>query len=53
MTRCPVCREEFRPDNPASLTVMLADVEGEAVWLPVCRACAVELEVTELAAEHQ
>ncbi len=53
MSRCPVCREEFRPDNPESGTVYLADVEGEAVWLPVCRACAEDLEASELATEHQ
>ena len=53
MNRCPVCREEFRPDNPTSGTVMLTDAEGEAVWLPVCRECAEELEVTALATEHQ
>ncbi len=53
MNRCPVCREEFCPDNPASGTVMFADQDGEAVWLPVCRACAEDLEASELATEHQ
>ena len=41
---CPICREESHPD---SSTVMLADIEGEAVWLPVCQECAEELKVTE------
>jgi hypothetical protein len=50
---CPICHEKFTPENPEGSTVMLADVEGEAVWLPVCRGCAQELEVTELAAEYQ
>ena len=53
MNLCPVCREEFRPDNPKSSTVMLTDQDGEAVWLPVCRECAEELEVTRLATEQQ
>jgi hypothetical protein len=50
---CPICREKFSTDNPESSTVMLADVEGEATWLPVCQECAAELEVTELATEQQ
>jgi hypothetical protein len=53
MNHCPICREAFATDNPESRTVMLADVEGEAVWLPVCCQCAEELETTELATEHQ
>jgi hypothetical protein len=50
---CPICREKFTPDKPESSTVMLADQGGGAAWLPVCRDCAEELEVTELATEHQ
>jgi hypothetical protein len=53
MNRCPICREPFAPDNPESSTVMLSDVDGQAVWLPVCCPCAEELEVTEQATEHQ
>jgi hypothetical protein len=53
MNRCPICREAFTPNNPASDTVMFTDVQGEAVWLPVCRECDEELEVTEKATEQQ
>lgn len=50
---CPICREKFTPENPGSGTVMLADLDGQATWLPVCCECATELEVTELATEYQ
>ena len=53
MHPCHVCREDFRPDNPETGTVYLADVEGQAVWPPVCLACAEDLEASELATEHQ
>jgi hypothetical protein len=53
MSRCPVCQKVFTPDNPESRTLVLADDQGEAVWLPVCRACAQELEECELSTGHQ
>jgi hypothetical protein len=48
-----MCREEFTAENPATRTVVLSDDEGEAVWQPLCRPCAEELEASEAATQHQ
>jgi hypothetical protein len=53
MSECPLCRERFSPDNPASKTVALQDAGGEPVWIPVCRLCAEELEASESATRQQ
>jgi hypothetical protein len=53
MSVCPLCHEKFTPDNPAAATVVRHDAGGEPVWLPVCRLCAEELEVTEAATQQQ
>jgi endogenous inhibitor of DNA gyrase (YacG/DUF329 family) len=51
MNRCPVCGRPLVPANPDTDSVVLADDDGEVIWVPLCPRCADELAWSEAAVE--